>query len=230
MIESVFFDLDGTLKINIPSGMDFFLRHARELGISIDACKIQDGTRWNHRYWAQSPSLAEDLALNDDFAFWIRYSYRLLRAVGVEEVDDPFAEIITRRFADYTPLTQLNKGAIQTLVELKSTGYLLGLVSNRTKPLDGAIRDLGLTGFFQCALAAGEIGIWKPDPGILNEAMKRCGSSPETAIYVGDNYYADVVSAREAGMIPVLLDPDGVFTNTDCKVIQCLTELIDWLT
>ena len=45
------------------------------------------------------------------------------------------------------------------------------------------------------------------------------------AIYVGDNYYADVVGARRAGVRPVLFDPEAVFTEADCTVIRSIGEL-----
>ena len=162
-------------------------------------------------------------------AFWVRYSRRLLEAVGATEIGDSHAEAITRRFSDYTPRAELNHGAFETLSGLKRAGYRLGLVSNRSHPLDSVVEELGLTGMFEFVLAAGEVGIWKPDPGILLEALRLGQCSPECSVYVGDNYYADVVSARAAGLTPVLLDPEGLFPEVKCRVISCLTELLDWL-
>jgi ribonucleotide monophosphatase NagD (HAD superfamily) len=42
---------------------------------------------------------------------------------------------------------------------------------------------------------------------------------------VGDNYYADVVGARQAGLEPVLLDVNGLFAEPDCLVIQAHSQL-----
>jgi len=42
---------------------------------------------------------------------------------------------------------------------------------------------------------------------------------------VGDNYYADVVCARQAGMTPILYDPKGIFPDADCMVIAQMREL-----
>ena len=89
--------------------------------------------------------------------------------------------------------------------------------------------DLGLDGIFEFTLAAGEIGIWKPDPAIFDKVLEMEGLQADRCVYVGDNYYADVVSARGAGLTPVLLDPKGVFPDADCKVIGRLPELVDWL-
>ena len=228
-IRTVLFDLDGTLKINVPSGMEMFLEYARRLGLKVDEAAALEGARWNHWYWAQSTDLTADLAQGDEENFWVQYATRLLEAVGVSAVDDSRALELTQQFADYAPQAQLNDGALETLQGLQAAGFTLGVVSNRSRPLDQILTDLGLSDYLPFRLAAGEVGIWKPDPGIFGIALKRCGCHPEDCIYVGDNYYADVVSAEAAGLTPVLLDPQRIFGDVDCRVIQRLDELLTWL-
>ena len=118
MIEAVLFDLDGTIKINVPSGMEIFVDTARDLGCHIDQASAAAGARWNHWYWAQSEELVQDLAMEDETDFWIRYSRRLLVALGEVEADDACAQVLTEQFASYTPQAQLNDGARETLVAL----------------------------------------------------------------------------------------------------------------
>jgi putative hydrolase of the HAD superfamily len=69
----------------------------------------------------------------------------------------------------------------------------------------------------------------EPDPEIFRQALKLANSSPGQAVYVGDNYYADVVGARRAGIRPILLDPHDVFNDADCEVITGLNEIIGLL-
>ena len=38
-------------------------------------------------------------------------------------------------------------------------------------------------------------------------------------MYVGDNYFADVIGARRAGLRPVLYDPRGIYPDASCEVI-----------
>ena len=42
---------------------------------------------------------------------------------------------------------------------------------------------------------------------------------------MGDNYYADVVGPRRAGLRPVLYDPNGIFPEAHCDMIQSFDEL-----
>ena len=104
-----------------------------------------------------------------------------------------------------------------------------GGVLLRRNPLDEIVYELGLEGMFAFTLAAGEIDIWKPDPGIFREALLRGNCRPASTVYVGDNYYADVVSSRTAGLTPVLLDSQEIFPEAGCRVIHHLGELLDWL-
>jgi len=85
--------------------------------------------------------------------------------------------------------------------------------------------ELGLDGFFELILVAGEVSSWKPEPGLFINALDRMEIRPDEAVYVGDNYYADVVGARRAGIRPVLYDPNRVFPEADCTVIESIKEL-----
>ena len=66
---------------------------------------------------------------------------------------------------------------------------------------------------------------WKPDPRIFQHALDRSETSPQQTHYVGDNYYADVPGAQQAGLQPVLIDPDKVFPKADCPVIRKMGQL-----
>jgi len=46
-------------------------------------------------------------------------------------------------------------------------------------------------------------------------------------MYVGDNYFADVVGARGAGLQPVLYDPAGIYPEANCPVIVSLDGLLE---
>jgi len=45
-------------------------------------------------------------------------------------------------------------------------------------------------------------------------------------VYVGDNYFADIVGARRAGLQAGLYDPRFMFPDADCITIRSFDELI----
>jgi putative hydrolase of the HAD superfamily len=73
--------------------------------------------------------------------------------------------------------------------------------------------------YFDWLVAAGEVGVSKPDPAIFHLALERAGAPADQAVYVGDNYWADVVGAQRAGLRPVLLDPHRLFPEAVCPVL-----------
>jgi predicted HAD superfamily phosphohydrolase YqeG len=46
------------------------------------------------------------------------------------------------------------------------------------------------------------------------------GTSAHETMYIGDNYYADIVGSHRAGLTPVLYDPITLFPDVECDVIN----------
>ena len=84
---------------------------------------------------------------------------------------------------------------------------------------------MGLLPYFEFVYVAAEVDAWKPDPRIFDRALEISGSPRARTMYVGDNFYADIVGAENAGLQPVLLDRTGVFPEAECTVIRSIGEL-----
>ena len=231
MVKAIFFDLDGTLRHNLPAGGEFFADHAIRLGLHATEEDRLRAMRWEHYYWANSPDLkADKKAYPDDKVFWGRYARRQLVALGASnEQADELAPQVTEYMAQaYKPQSIVPDDVFQLLPALKGA-YTLGVISNRDKPYSEEIASLGLASFFELVLAGGDVRMWKPEPYIFIHACERLNIAPTEAVYVGDNYFADVVGARRAGLKPVLYDPRGIFPDPGCAKITSFNELISVL-
>jgi len=232
-IETIIFDLDGTLRHNVPSADDVLFRFANDLGAGVPDEMQLSGARWAHYYWAQSTALIEDIEQfgETDDDFWENYSYRYLQSLTLsEERAADLAPMLFRRMRDeFNPENCVAPGVPETLQQLKEANYILGLVSNRSNPCQEECEQLGLLQYFDFAYVAAEVDAWKPDPRIFDRALELTGSDPEHVIYVGDNYYADILGSQNAGLQPVLIDRDGVFPDAECAVIRSIGELADLL-
>lgn len=227
-IKAVIFDLDGTLYLSDPSGLEVFRNYALELGYTISSDMMNQAARWNHWYWASSSELSQDIKLEEE-EFWVRYSERLLQAFGITESKRSLAERITGYFANYNPSYKLNDGVMSTLKNLDQAGYVLGIASNRRQPITDLVHHMRIDQYLSFSVVAGEMGAWKPDPRFFDLPLERSQCLAAEAVYVGDNYYADVIGASNAGLVPVLIDPDDVFEDVDCVVIRSLNQLVEWL-
>jgi HAD superfamily hydrolase (TIGR01509 family) len=232
-IRAVIFDLDGTLRHNRPSFNQACCDYAIQLGLTDGRENRQSAHRWLHYYWAQSPELMADLEKfgerKDDF--WENHARLYLGAFGCSaEQASEFAPALFRCMSeDYKPQDWVPEEVPETLQALKEAGFLLAVASNRTETYQEQLENLGLTDFFEFALAAGEVNSWKPDPGIFQHAIRRLGTEPEQTLYVGDNYFADVIGASNANLRPVLIDPENIFPEAQCKVIHRMGDLIEFL-
>jgi putative hydrolase of the HAD superfamily len=232
-VQAVLFDLDGTLRYNRPSSERVFLDVAAALGAPSLREAQRAALRWVHFYWAQSEELVQDLQAfpaEDEF-FWHNYARRKLGKLGctpavIETLIGPLTDYMAR---EHQPEDYVPPETFTTLDTLQSAGFRLGLVTNRRRPCQELLQTLGLSDYFEVTVVAGEVGLWKPGPEIFTHALAQLDLPPQAAVYVGDNYFADVLGARAANLPGVLIDPDEIFDELDCPVIQRLDGLLDLL-
>jgi len=229
-IKAVFFDLDGTLRHSVPEGGEVFTHYIEDLGYSVSAEDRVRAMRWEYQYWASSADLRDDLLAHssDTNNFWIEYSRRRLIALGVSP--EQALELAPKASAHmgemYKPDSVVPEDVRRMLPALQQAGYIMAVISNRDKPFQDTLIAHGLSEFFPYSLAGGEVDIYKPEPGIFEHALKQLNVSARETVYVGDNYYADVVGALRAGLEPVLYDPNRIFPDVDCTTIHSFDELL----
>ncbi|MBC7877521.1 MAG: HAD family hydrolase [Anaerolineales bacterium] len=232
-IKAVLFDLDGTLRHHLPTGGEVFVEYLKSLGMNI---LLEDKIRaehWEHLYFASSTEIQEDNeTFKDDLkAFWVNFTKRRLVALGIPEME---AIALAPKVSDYMgefykPEVYVPEEAFTLLAFLKEAGYVLGVVSNRDEPFLEELKNLKLDSYFHFILAAGEVKSYKPDKLIFERALEIANISAQETIYIGDNYFADIVGSRGAGLVPVLYDPISLFADADCTVIKSFNELSELL-
>ena len=229
-IKAVFFDLDGTLRHSVPEGGEVSSAYVASLGLQVHEQDHLRAMRWEYLYWASSPDLRDDLIAHssDTERFWIEYSRRRLIALGVspQQAVELAPKVSKHMGEEYRPESIVPADVRRMLPALKQAGYSMAVVSNRDKPFHDILISHGLSEFFPYALAAGEVDSYKPEPGVFEHALKQMNVTARETVYVGDNYYADVVGARRAGLEAVLYDPHLIFPDADCTTIHSFDELL----
>jgi HAD superfamily hydrolase (TIGR01662 family) len=229
-IKAVFFDLDGTLRHSVPEGGEVSTAYAASLGLRISEEDRSRAMRWEYQYWASSVDLRDDLIAHssDTENFWIEYSRRRLIALGASPARAlELAPKVSAHMGEmYKPDSIVPDDVRRMLPALKEQGYIMAVISNRDRPFQDTLDKHGLSEFFPYSLAGGEVDIYKPEPGIFEHALKQMNVTAPATVYVGDNYYADIIGAQRAGLEPVLYDPNGIFPDADCITIRSFDELI----
>lgn len=232
-IKAILFDLDGTLRLNFPTGGEVFLKYLETLDMNFseeDKVRVE---HWEYLYFANSPEIqADGIAFEGDFAgFWINFSKRRLMAFGISETRaTELAPHVSKYMNEnYKPHVKVPDEIPLILSLLQEGGYILGVVSNRETPFHEELQELKLDSYFSFTLAAGEVGSFKPDALIFERALEIAGVSASEAMYIGDNYFADIVGSKNAGLMPVLYDPMGLFPDAECDVIKSYHQLHELL-
>ncbi|MFN2146226.1 MAG: HAD family hydrolase [Anaerolineales bacterium] len=232
-ITTVIFDLDGTLRYSVPSGDQFMLEKAVQLGISCTQDCLTATRQWAHRYWASSENLMLDQQTygKGEKAFWENYARRTLESLNASprQVRELGPALHEHMHLNYRPQDHIPGDVFPTIRQLKQVGVKVGLLTNRSDPPTDYLHESGLASEMDFSVAAGQIGTWKPDPEAFYYSMGVAGALPAETVYIGDNYYADVLGARNAGMQAVLIDRERIFPEPDCPAIYEIAELLPLL-
>lgn len=99
--------------------------------------------------------------------------------------------------------------AVELLKTLRKRGVGTGLISNWDLSCRAVLSRNGLDELLDAVVVSSEVGYEKPDERIFQKAFDIAGVQPQQCLYVGDNYYDDVVGAEKAGMKCILISPYG---------------------
>jgi putative hydrolase of the HAD superfamily len=121
-------------------------------------------------------------------------------------------------------------GAAHTLDNLRRHGLRLALVSNSGFSPGDVLRTvldrLDIGKYFATQVYSDEVGAWKPDARMFDEALFALGVAPADTLFVGDRPTADIVGAQAFGIGMTALVGErslpGVQPTFDLPDIQAL--------
>ncbi len=232
-LNTLFFDFDRTLRFSKTNWEDYAADYLDSIGYSSTRENRRNSKRWTYQYFCSEEFTADRSAGSSEKEFWELFNRKFVEHL-LE--DKKIAKNLTPdliRLLNEEYFTQdldfVPEDGISTLEILKKDGYKLGIITNRQTSISGELDKLALTKFFPHVIVSGQVGVQKPDPAIFQHAISIADCAVENCVYVGDNYFADVIGARNAGIQPILIDPDSFFPEADCPVIQKLSDLLPLL-
>ncbi len=151
------------------------------------------------------------------------------RVDGFEDADiDTQYPILLAAYADDIDThTTLYPGAMDAVATLTSSGYAVGIATNKPEGLaETLMRSLGVRDQFASLIGADTLPVRKPDPAHHFEAVHRAGGDPKRSLLVGDTA-TDRDTSRNAGVPSILvtfgpgredvlaLDPEATIDHYD---------------
>lgn len=103
-------------------------------------------------------------------------------------------------------LVTIFPGIKELLADLKEAGYVLGIVTSRTR--ESALRYMdmfAITSYFSDLVTCDDTTVHKPNPEPILLAMSKLGASAEESIMIGDSPF-DIKCANNAGVDSVMVN------------------------
>lgn len=205
MLETVLFDLDGTIynydipdKIGIQAVYDY-------------ACPILGLTpgELHTKIKAANAEIVSELGKGN-----AAIHNRLVRFQRVlENMGKPLYPVAMGMYHAYWDTfvdnMTLEPGILSLIDYLHSRGVHVGICTNLTAEIQFIkMEKLGIWDYFDSFTTSEECGCEKPDERIFLYSLAKAGSSPESSIFVGDNRSFDVFGPAKAGMKGIWYCPD----------------------
>jgi putative hydrolase of the HAD superfamily len=219
-IKAIFFDCGDTLVTLSPSKEELFVSAARSLGLELDLAAVKRAYQivdFHNKF--------SSVQVTDRSAFYQNYNELLCEALGITSYFEKLWPAVKAEFQGHKSWA-LIEGAAEVLNQLHQRGLPLALVANWDANLSSIADQLGIRHFFSAIVSSQEAGVEKPDPAIFRRALDELSLSAKTdqVLYLGNEYRADVLGARAAGLTPVLIDRSGAYPSADCLRFESLLE------
>ena len=178
-----------------------------------------------------TPDAAEVASL--EAGFWKDVVRLVFARIGLLDrfADSRFDSYFERLYAHFATADGwiVYPDVVPALERLKRTGVIVGLVTNFDRRVFSLTGALGLGDFIDSITIPALAGRAKPDRAIFEYALARHRVEAADAAQIGDSIADDVMGAKAAGMIAVLIDRKGRFQGRGVPagtvVIKSLDEL-----
>jgi len=239
-ISTLLFDFGGTLD-GPAHWLDRFLASYRAAGVEISRDELDPAFDHATRTGYGATRVVARFGMTDLVRFLIGHQFEYLRKSGPDRLramlDDSGAagrhrlvEAVTNSFVRETSAGLAHSRDV--IGPLKSR-FRMGIVSNFYGNLDRILEEAKLDRFFTAVADSSRLGIFKPDAGIFEAALKKIQCVPESAAMIGDSLAKDCAPAHKLGMRTVWLctEPRGGEDSTAADVtIRSIDEVprIQW--
>ena len=149
---------------------------------------------------------------------------------SLEDIEQPVNPALVKEAAErfkalHLKLSTPYDGVIEILENLKTREIKLGMVTNSFVGNARIIlANLVLGHFFSSIVDCGDVNAYKPMKAPFERVLRELDTDASRALYVGDEYYADMVGAKSVGMTTVWINSrEGSLEDQVTKYGPCTT-------
>lgn len=184
---AVLFDIDGTLVDSNYLHVIAWMQAFRDLELDVDGARI-------HRAIGMgSPQLLD----------------KLLGAGVASDVGDRAKELHSVHYTDLHPMLRPFGKATDLIATVSARATVVMATSASPEELEALRATLQVDHLVRAFTSAQDVDAAKPEPDLVEAALRRAGVPPARAVFVGDTVW-DVEAARRAGVPCVCVLSGGV--------------------
>ncbi len=211
-ITALLFDFGGTLD-GPMHWLDRFLANYRAAGIEISRDELDPAFEHATRTAYGATRVVTRFGLTDLVRFLVGHQFEYLRKSGPQplrvRLNDAgasgrhrFVEQVTNSFVRETSAGLVHSR--EAIGPLRSR-FKMGVVSNFYGNLDRVLAEAKLDRVFAAVVDSSRVGIFKPEVGIYETALKKIQCRAESTAMIGDSLGKDCAPAHKLGMRTVWL-------------------------
>lgn len=211
-ITALLFDFGGTLD-GPAHWLDRFLSSYRAAGIEISRAELDPAFEHATRVAYGATRVVARFGMTDLVRFLVGHQLEYIRKSGPDTLRailgdsdaagrHRFVERVTNSFVRETSAGLAHSRDV--IGALKSR-FKMGIVSNFYGNLDCILAEANLDRFFDAVADSSRVGIFKPEAGIFEAALKKMRCAPESTAMIGDSLAKDCAPAHKLGMRTVWL-------------------------
>lgn len=194
-----------------------------------------------------TPSVFYEAYWNANTSLWAQYAkgtisrsvlmverFRQPLSLGIDKPEPEFCMKVNNTFLDLCSCkTGVVEGSYELLDYLKEKGYRLHVCSNgfhevQYKKLEAS----RLLSYFTSVILSEDAGANKPDKAFFDYAMRTAHAERERTIMIGDNFYTDIMGAKNSGIDTIFFnrwDADFIPPEKPTYMVRKLCEIKDML-
>ena len=213
-IKAVFFDIYGTIADFFPPKEEIQINVAEKFNITLDKDKIVDAYKLANNFLVKQNSIFPIRKMNDEqkLNFFSEYEKIIIDNSG-SNVDVGLAKNIWVEITKQKYDLKIFPDLIQCINDLRDMGLILGLISNINMSGKKIAEKLGVSSYFNYVFTSEDLGYEKPNKMIFEKSLDIAKLTPSEVVFIGDQVESDILGAKNANILPILLDRYNNYEN-----------------
>jgi len=145
-------------------------------------------------------------------------------------VNDDLIENLATDYIDVLPNSNLLFEGAHDILQHLQPNYQLHIITNGFNEVQyKKMEKSDLTKYFSTIITSEDAGVKKPNPIIFQYALTQTNAVPKESIMIGDNWEADIMGAKNAGLDVIYCNFNKDSVSENIKSVENLSEIKRYL-